>query len=274
MGRWPSLAAGGLALVLATGDAATARLEKLSSREVVTRVRRYVADYRPRLAELVAEEEYTQRQSGAVPATRTLVSDFAVVRGDDGMWVGFRDVWKVDGQELPDRRARAERLFGAGRLDWITARQIIEESARFNLGRRVRDFNTPVAALDLVAESRAWCCRVKATRQPAGSGPEGWTLEVTETDRPTLVRTADGRPAYAKARFEVDGGTGAIRGFTFRVGRPDEVTIAVAFRFDPAFDMWLPEEMSDSFKGADSADGGRARYTRWRRFQATARIVG
>ena len=197
-----------------------------------------------------------------------------MVRADDGMWVGFRDVWQVDGRELPERRARAERLFGAGRLDWTSARQIIEESARYNLAGRVRDFNTPIAALELLSESRAWCCRIRARGSDGSSAIDRWLVDVEERARPTLVRTPDGRPVYAKAQFLVEAATGASCGIDLRVGKPDPVTIGVTFTRDASLDRWLPAEMIESFDLPGGRAEGRARYTRWRRFQASSRIIG
>jgi hypothetical protein len=249
---------------------------RLSSKEVIAKARAYVDAYRPALSTLVAEERYVQRHAGT---TRTLVSDFALVRADDGMWVGFRDVWQVDGRELPDRRTRAERLLGAGRLNWTSARRIIEESARLNLGRTRRDVNTPIVALELLSTARRWCCRVRARRAPEPDPAGLWTIESDENTAPTLVRTPERRPVFARARYLVDGDTGAIRRTELRVGRPDSirVTLVVSFARNEALGQWLPEEMIETVGTGDDAASeaidGRARYERWRRFQASSRIL-
>lgn len=238
-------------------------------------MQRYVDAYRPQLAELVAEETYTQHDGDA--ATRELVSDFAIVRADDGMWVGFRDVWKVDGRELPDRRDRAERLFGAGRLNWTTAGHIVRESARYNVSERLRDFNTPIAALELLGSSRAWCCRIRArppARDAATDARSPWTVEVEERERPTLIRSPDGGPEFARLRATVDPESGTVYSYDIRVGRRNPVTLAVVFAESRDLGMWLPAEMTESFRTTSGVAVGRARYRDWRRFQASARIVG
>jgi hypothetical protein len=268
------VALGALSLVAMLSPGAAAVAPAPSSSDVVARVRQYVTAYRPRLAELVAEETYTQQELSDVDSMRVLVSDFGVVQADDGMWVGFWDVRKVNGRELPDRELRAERLFGSGRLDWTSARRIIQESARFNLDGRVRDFNTPIAGLELLTESRSWCCRVKA-RSVRGANADGrWLLELEETQRPTLVRTVDGEPAYAKGEFLVDPASGAITQFELTVGRPEPITLRVTFARDPALEMWLPAWMWESFRLEGGQAQGHARYSRWRRFQASSRIIG
>jgi hypothetical protein len=271
------LAGIGAGLILALGLTVEAAPlgPRPSGKDVIARARAYLETYRPALAALVAEEHYTQH-SGEV--TRSLVSDFALVRADDGMWVGFRDVWQVDGRELPERRARAEQLFGAGRLDWTSARRIIEESARLNLGGGGRDVNTPIIALELLSDARSWCCRVRARRAP-GLAAEGlWVIEAEEKVAPTLVRTPERRPLFARAQYLVEADTGAIRRTEFRVGRPDsiDVTLVVTFAKNAVFGQWLPDEMTETAgtrdKGVDRVEG-RARYTRWRRFEASSRIL-
>jgi len=248
-----------------------------SAKDVIARARAYVDSYRVALSTLVAEERYTQRAPGS---TRTLVSDFAVVRADDGMWVGFRDVWEVDGRELPDRQARAERLFGAGRLDWTSARRIIEESARFNLGPLGRDVNTPIVALELVSSARSRCCRARARRAPGADGAGLWVIDLEEKTTPTLIRTVEGRPVYARAQYLVEPDTGVIRRTELRIGKPETVriTLRVDFARDEALGQWLPDDMTEAVGTPDARSEslieGRARYVRWRRFQATSRILG
>jgi hypothetical protein len=264
----------------AASPASGAREARPSAKDVVARVRRYIEAYRPALSTLVAEERYVQQSAGV--ETRTLLSDFAVVRADDGMWVGFRDVWSIDGRELPDRQARADRLFGPGRPDWASARRIIEESARFNLGNERRDLNTPIVALELLSETRSWCCKVRGRLAPAAEGDGLWVVEVEERVAPTLVRTPERRPVFARARYLVEPCTGAIRRSELRVGRPDtiSVTLIVTFSWDATFDRWLPDEMTETVGerpnqgGRGRAIDGHAHYTRWRRFQATSRILG
>jgi hypothetical protein len=101
-----------------------------------------------------------------------------------------------------------------------------------------------------------------------------WLVEVRETNRATLIQTPDGASAYAKVQLSVDAETGAITGLELRVGKPDVVTITVSFAWDASLDLWLPAEMVESFLSSGGQVTGRARYTRWRRFGASSRIIG
>jgi hypothetical protein len=242
--------------------------------DVVSRARRYVEQYLPQLATLVAEEHYTQQLvQPAGGERRSLVSEMATVRADDGMWVAFRDVWKVDEQELPNRRARLEALFGANRVTWAAARPIIEESARYNLGPRLRTFNTPVAALELLSPTRTWCCRVKVETEAGAEMPGAAVLVVRETGRPTLIRGPEGEQVRSTARFWIDPRIGAILKWSLEVGEREPVKLDVRFRHDPALELWVPDEMRESFRVHEGFLTGTARYSNYRRFSTQTRIL-
>lgn len=258
-----------LALVVAAGLLAPV---DVGGREIVARVREYVDRYRPQIARLVAEERYEQRVDGDPGEHRILVSDWALIRTDDGRWAGFRDVWMVDGQPLPDRKARLERLVGTGALNATTARRIFEESARYNLTARLRTFNSPLVAPELLASDRDWCCRVKARRDPGGR-PATWLVEVDERSRPSLVRKLDGESVFSHAQFEVEEAGGVIRRTELRVGDDEPVSLTVEFAPHDELGMWLPRLMTESFEVDGRQASGRAEYTRWRRFAVQTRLV-
>lgn len=257
-----------------------------SGRDVLARARAWVDRYRPALSAFVAEEHYTQRiaAAGEAPVVRHLISDWALVRTDDGVWTGFRDVWSVDGVKVVDRRRRLDELVGRGRPDAATARQIIRESARYNVSGRIRDFNSPHIGLELLASSRDWCCRVNARPARAADPPQttpgldvrgSWLLDLRETGRPTIIRTPDNRPLRSRVRYRVNGATGAVRWYELEVGRPDMVSIAVTFAFDAAMGEWLPAGMVETF-GVESNEErgeGLARYVNWRRFAVETRLL-
>jgi hypothetical protein len=78
-----------------------------------------------------------------------LESEFALIRlADSRMWLGFRDVLRVDGRLVQDREDRLADLLknpAAGTVGEV--RRIADESARFNIGPLHRNFNNPTPAL-------------------------------------------------------------------------------------------------------------------------------
>ena len=115
-----------------TGPAAPSGPAK-TVEEAIERAGRYVADYAEQLSLVIGIEHYTQWMQNADalrPVAQRQVSEFALVRVKDD-WVGFRDVFEVDGKPVGDRKDRIERLFlqpqqGA----FEQARRISDESSQ------------------------------------------------------------------------------------------------------------------------------------------------
>jgi hypothetical protein len=131
---------------IATGVASEAGRDTTTLAQVLDRLGQYVDRYGERMAVVVGMERYTQRDSGS-RNTRELVSEIALlqVRGD---WVGYRDVFQANGIAIPDRQSRLRRLFEQSPSSAVEeGRRIADESARYNLGRIIRNFNIPTAAL-------------------------------------------------------------------------------------------------------------------------------
>ena len=119
--------------------------------DIVDQASRYVASLGDELAEVVAEERYRQtwHTPGSEPVRRVLQSEFVLVGvSDRAEWVGFRDVFTVDGQRVRDREDRLQQLILQRDPRLLErARVIADESARYNLGRIQRNVNVRTAAL-------------------------------------------------------------------------------------------------------------------------------
>ena len=101
---------------------------------------------------MVMEEDYRQiyfRRARDNPVRRHLVSEFLLMRvqGVDE-WVGFRDVFEVDGRQIRDRQDRLASLFLSDTTAALAqARDIAQESSRYNLGSATRTINVPTSTL-------------------------------------------------------------------------------------------------------------------------------
>lgn len=106
-----------------------------STAPVVERTIRYVEEYEKAFAAMVAEERQRQsivRADGRVRQTRTLRSDFLLIKTGSQWAQVFRDVIEVDGKAVSDRAGRLRKLF----LD--NPRTAVEQ-ARASLTRSVDD---------------------------------------------------------------------------------------------------------------------------------------
>jgi hypothetical protein len=130
---------------------------------VVREMADYVAGYGPLASVIVGVEKYSQQLwvEGRYARPRSLVAEFAIVKANDRVgWAGFRDVVEVDGKDVADRRDRLLGLLTGPPGGESELRRLSDESARYNVGPVIRNFNVPTTALfffhpDLVDRSRS-----------------------------------------------------------------------------------------------------------------------
>ena len=268
--------------------------------QVLKKAAGYVAEFQQQLSGIVAEEAYTQevlKERGAPSPykgslspglpRRTLRSDLLLVKpaGAD-RYVELRDVFEVDGVPVRDRDERVTRLLGNASPQSIDRmREIIDQSARFNIGRIERNVNTPVLALAFLGadrQPRFEFKRAKPARQlaaPAGPAPptgpadpvvfrvstEMWTIEYAEKQRPTLIRSPRGQSLPARGRFWINPATGAVLMSELVVNGGGVVaTVTVSYQSEPLAGFLVPVAMHESYEGHGEHVVGTAVYGRFR----------
>jgi hypothetical protein len=270
-------------------SASIALVEPPSLAELLERAGEYVVDFEHDASGVVLEEAY--RQSWHRPESmesRVLTSDFVLVSlpGEVGVF-GFRDVFRVDGHAVRDRDARLERLFLEPSNQGLhQARAILDESARYNLGGTVRNFNLPTVALAFLrpAMQSRFAFRDKGRTSVAGRAARKVAYE--ETSRPTLIRDPSrDADALSRGTFVIDAETGAVLRTELVVDDEQVITkVVVEYQWVRALKLWLPSEMLESYDsrgggflpGPSLRTGGSegiittvARYSKPRRFQVT-----
>jgi hypothetical protein len=232
---------------------------------------------------------------------RTLVSEFALVRVADD-WVGFRDVFEVDGVGVEDRRDRLLALLLDRTSDTLLeGRRIANESARYNLGAVQRNFNTPTMALFFLHPKNRERFRYSKEGEEAIDGTRVWRVKFKETGRPTTVRTTAGRDAPASGTFWIDPVGGEVlrtrMDLEADIERADDfhnpgrsrtpvrttVSITVSYTADPQFGLPLPSEMRESYETAPARRSGSretsatitcvATYGDFKTFETYGRVI-
>ena len=253
--------------------------------EVMSRVEAYVSAYGPRASVVVCAERYQQeaRGSGSAAQTRTLRSDFGLVRADTiHGWLGFRDVIEVDGRRLSDRQDRLAQVLVASQGRFDEARRLSDESARFNVGAIQRNFNVPTTALFFFTPENRRRFAV-AARRVAEDGT--WEITFRETDRPTLIRTPDGAPIPSSGTIWVAPQGGTVVHTQLQIDTRDGYgaharrgrgVVDVLYRRSDELNMWLPASMDEQFEvsrdqGFDRVSG-HAEYSDCRQFGTSVRI--
>ena len=257
-------------------------------KDVLSRLETYLTAYETELATLVAEERYEQwiQPAGAGPPTkrRTLTSDFGFLRLPARQeWLGLRDTFAVDGQPVPDRQGRLDRLLSEGSSDvQDLARRIVDENARYNLGAVARTINVPMLALDFLGSRHRWRLSFHREGEERVDERTAWTVTFAERERPTLVRTPQGRSRPVRGTVWIDPMDGAVLrtvvNFDGAAEDSPATTITVGYRRESTLDLVVPSEMREVYRLKTGQDAPEelhavARYTNFRQFRSSARIV-
>jgi hypothetical protein len=216
----------------------------------------YVAGYEEGFSAVVAEEDYMQyllRDQGSMPiASRSLHSDvlFAPV-GGALKWILFRDVYEVDGKAVRDREGRLEKLWLESHDSAIEqCRAILQESARYNLGRTVRNFNIPTLPLLFVHPDNRHRFEFELDGDKKVEERRCGVVDYHEVSRPTLIRE-EGQDVFTRGSLYVEESDGAILKTEFAFdsrSREGRVRIWVSYRWVEEVGMWLPQEMNESYE--------------------------
>lgn len=257
---------------------------------VLGRAASYVDDFTRKISGMVAEESYVQDVEPAPgrrpPAVfhRELKSDYLLILLPGATrYVEFRDVFEVDSRRVRDRQDRLTKLFLDPKATGPRPEAILQESARYNIGRVARTLNTPLLPLQFLAADVQDAFDFKrsddtrpATIRPAerssahfSVSAEVWVLDYREKGRGMFIRTPAGNLLRAEGRFWIDPQTGRVLMSELRSGDATVgATIDVSYQSEQLSGLSVPAEMRERYEV--SVDGstvtGTATYGRFRQF--------
>ena len=255
------------------------------------RLDQYLVDYEPKLSALVAEELLIQRDApgrnaavNAAPDTkhRRLNSDVAFIGlpGDAG-WLGFRRVLKVNGKTIADAGPPLAVLLTDGASDdYEQARLLLQESARHNLGSP-RTTNLPNLPLEFLHPRNRHRLHQRIDAIERVRGIDTTLLVLQEHSTPTIIQRPEGGDMQSLVRAWVETNTGRliraeVRTRDARLGvlAAFDNVIRVEFRPDAKLGILVPYEMEEVFFAGRFREGtSTARYSNYRQFRTTARVV-
>jgi hypothetical protein len=206
-------------------------------------------------------------------------------------YVQFRDVYEVDGDPVRDRSDRLLKLFVNPKSDESKkqAAEIMNESARYNIGSVLRNVNTPMFGLILFDPTYQPHFKHTISTEHKGT-PRGlpksdafrlaadtWEIDYEEVTTPTVIQ-GDGQDAKSHGRIWVDPETGRIL-ITELVNEAKTVrtTIRVSYQSMPLEGVLLPVEMRETYllKNRFYTFEGAATYGNFRRFSVnTVEVIG
>jgi hypothetical protein len=284
----PALVAACLLAAVAAPAASRQDPLDLSTDALVDRAAAYVEAYQRTFAFLVADEDYEQRlvtlgepdgpdeRDGLAVRRRMTGELFMTYLPVDREWIAVHDVITVDGEPVDDREdLRA--LLATGDLTGVVER-VANHNARYNIGSVVRNFNEPTLPLLIFSDRRVGNFsfdRDRVVRQPDTTLV---TLTFEERRRPTLIRSGQGRPVYARGEVTLEAETGRVRQTVFQVvDGPITARLVTTYRHDDKLDLWVPATFAERYErdrdaGAREIIIGEATYTNYRRFEVVGRI--
>jgi hypothetical protein len=243
---------------------------------VLDRAGAYVAEFHRQLSSLVGEETYVQEwktvwSSHGRAGTTNL--EHRVTRGDlllikppgADAWLGYRDVYDVDGTPIHNRDERLVTSFLDGSLSTdARIKTILDESARYNIGDIQRNVNWPMYPLLFLERPNQFRFRFKVTTDrrlgapTAESAPSGafrvstevWAIEYDEKAPGTMIRTDHHKDLPSHGRFWIEPATGRVLMSELAVqNRALKATIDVSYQSEPLLGLLVPIEMHELYEG-------------------------
>ena len=251
--------------------------QSLTLNELLFRASQSVVAYERAFSDVVAEEQYLQqivRADGTTRRERKLRSDLLLVQLPGAVsWLGFRDVFEVNGKPVRGRDGRLQKLFlGEAEPAVKQATAITRESARYNIGGVVRTVNLPTIALAFLHPLNQHRFDFKRVGEELVDERLTWIVQYSEYARPTFVQLPSG-DIFARGRFWLDVETGdTLRSELILGTSRSEVrtTITVDYREDESLEYWVPESMREMYERPRKSKANRieatATYSHFRRF--------
>jgi hypothetical protein len=273
--------------------------------QLVDRLGKYLLEYETHLSSVVAEERFEQRvyytrADGAEADTRfgepgvgtpgqstmpfdrrdrtRLESEIAFIRLPGAEWLAFRDVRKVDGRAVESSGPPITTVLATPAAGLTAARAIAEASAQHNLGSP-RTVNVPTAPLEIVHPIHRAAHKYARLEDERVDGTRTAVVTFLEVARPTLVKEPGGRALISSGRVWIDAATGAVWRieWIYHAERRDTGAPPPKLRVDFApnreLGMMVPVDMTEVFSVTGGRGEGRARYSNFRRFGTSARII-
>jgi hypothetical protein len=246
--------------------------------EILRKAAAFIAAFERESPAVVSEETYRQMSGQTM---RTLRSDLLVIGDPDAGWVGFRDVYEVDGRPVRDREERLMELFLHPHPDRLQqARRIAAEGARHNL--RVgpydvnRTTNMPLMALRFLRgpNQQRSTFRLAGTRRIDGRTFVG--LAFQERGTPRIIASSDN--AAASGRFWIDPDSGAVARseLSFETGDTRvrvRMVSHVSYGIDERLQVWMPLTMEEEYFVGGASLTAHATYSNVRRFAVDTSVV-
>jgi hypothetical protein len=276
--------------IVVAAFSAIAALQSPDPAAIAAKLHTYLLAYEPNLSELIADESMRQQTDHALSSLidnrarrvqRNLTSEVAFIAlPANAGWLGFRRVMMVGRDPVKDGTGSLKDVLSGGeKTDYAKAKEMLADSARFNLGEP-RTINLPNLPLEMLHPRHAKRFSVRIAGKQRVRGHNTTLLVFVETFTPTIIKAADGGDMRSIVKAWVETANGRLwRGEVItrdtRPGvAPFDNLVGVEFSEHGTLGLLVPTKMKEEFYGGPNGRAwGEATYTNYRRFQTSARIL-
>ena len=202
---------------------------------------------------------------------------------DEAVWLTVRNVLAADGRAVPGSERRLDdALHDAGTERVPRLRRLVDESARFNLGRTFRNFNYPTQVLSYFNPALQPRFAFTLAGRERVSGVDTWKVNYEERTTPTVIQ-GNGADRLSRGAVWIAERDGAIVRTRLDLTIPSEESTAAAsvdveYQRNMKLDMWVPVRMHETYLEMRASTvteriGCEATYSNFRRFETSARML-
>lgn len=272
-------------VALALGD--VEGLQPAPTDAVLAKLDAYLADYEPKLSELIADEAMSQEISKLASSSivdlgkmtdtsrRKLRSEVAFIAlPEDAGWLGFRHVQALNDKPVAEGASLTTVLTVSG---FDAGRTLLEASAAHNLGLP-RTTNLPNLPLEFLHRRNRHRLVARLDGRERMQGVSAVRVVLHEKITPTLIRNPQGGDMPSTIRAWIDPTNGRllraeVRTFKYPSAPRFENSVDVVFEQEKNLGLLVPKEMREVFPGDPGRGKSEAVYSNYRRFQTSGRIV-
>ena len=273
-----------LTLIVAVGVRAVGGADTPVLAELLNRTGEQVRRFEQEFTLVISEENYRQHSDGqpsiGLKERRTRAEMLFVWLPDELVWLTVRSVVSADGRPVPGSEGRLDGALRSTASDRLARlRRVINDNARFNVGRTYRNFNYPTLVLSFLDPA----IQPRFTFSLAGRerirGVDAWKMNYEERGSPTAIQ-GDGADLKSRGSVWVAVQSGAVVRTQLALTIPPAAwaTVDVDYQHDSKLAMWVPVAMHETYmdmRGSRVQEhiGGEATYSAFRRFETSGRVL-
>jgi hypothetical protein len=273
-----------LTLMVAVGLHAVAAADPPVLAELLNRTGEQVRRFEQDFSLVISEENYRQHADGQVivglKERRTRAEMLFLWVPEERVWLTIRNVLSADGRPVAGSEGRLDgalQASGSNRLARL--RQVINDNARFNVGRTYRNFNYPTLVLSFLDPTMQPRFTFSLAGRERVHGVDAWKVNYEERGSPTVIQ-GDGADLKSRGSVWVAVQSDAVVRTQLATTIPPAAwaTVDVDYQHDSKLDMWVPVAMHETYmdmRGTAVHEhiGGEAIYSAFRRFETSGRVL-